>query len=429
VDKVPVVTVPNGGVCCREPQPVDVPVELTGQAYCDQTNPGNGLEVYPNTTHYNAQSCIEIDKVPVVSVPSGGVCCREPAAPVSGAATDPADLTGQAFCAQTNPGNGLRVYPRAFFARSSCPAGSSPLVSPRSGGGVCCRGPQDYTIPSGYPQSSVLDGLVNEIEAQTETPGRVLQASDGDSITIQESGRYALFQDGSRIAEQDVIVLANEVEVRLYTDENGNGVKDGDEEYFTDYSTISIAREATAEEYNLNSGWNLINLPMIDTRSDKPVRTAGDLIDYWATQGGEVTQVASFSNGSFDVFSKRETGTEFAPDFDLIPGEAIYVYNTSTNRALTFSGNRFEESVPVQLSNGWNLVGIVAPNTDYDSEGVLNALSDQGFDASTISQFENGLYQSVISDEDVIFGNNFNVIDKRGYFIRVESGGDNQFTP
>jgi hypothetical protein len=274
-----------------------------------------------------------------------------------------------------------------------------------------------------------IEDITGQVYAQTETPGRVLQAATDNGVEVEDSGRYVFFQDGARIAEQDVIVTDGSVELRLFNDENGNGRRDDGEEYFDDYSQISIAREATAEEFRLNSGWNLVNLPMVDTRSDDPVRTSSDLADYWNGQGADILHIARFQNGQFDIFSKRESGTQYAEDFDIIPGQATFVLNMTTPIDVTFSGNKFEDSVPLQISNGWNLVGIIAPDSDYDSEGVLNALSEQGFSADTISQFENGLYQSVIQDEGNTFGNNFNVIDKRGYFIRVESGGDNQFTP
>jgi hypothetical protein len=70
----------------------------------------------------------------------------------------------------------------------------------------------------------------------------------------------------------------------------------------------------------------------------------------------------------------------------------------------------------------------VSPDTDYQSESLINAIQDSGIEANVISRFENGNYQSIVEDQDVIFGNNFNVIDKRGYFVRVESDGG-VFTP
>lgn len=168
---------------------------------------------------------------------------------------------------------------------------------------------------------------------------------------------------------------------------------------------------------------------MVDTRQQTAVRTAGDLIDYWATQGADVKHVARFKGGKFELFGKRETGTTYAPDFNLVPGEGLFIFNQGSNIEVTFSGNEFSQSFPLNLSNGWNLVGVIAPNASYNSEQLLKKMSTDGVQADTISQFENGNYQSVISDEGTLFGNNFNVIATRGYFLKVQSGGGQQFTP
>jgi hypothetical protein len=259
--------------------------------------------------------------------------------------------------------------------------------------------------------------------------GRVLGAGTDQRLELTESGRYAFFANGERIAEQDIVVRDGQVEVRLFNDDNGNGIKDEAESYFDDYTQITFAKEATAEEYALTSGWNLIHLPLIDTRTDGNVSKASDLIDYWNGQGADIKHVARFRGGNFQIFSKRESGTEFAQDFDLIPGEGLFVLNLGTNVNVTFSGNRFESSVPVKLNQGWNLVGLMAPGKSYNSEQVLASMKTQGFSADTVSQFEGGTYQSVISKDNTIFGNNFNITDKRGYFVRVETGGGTNYDP
>ncbi len=259
--------------------------------------------------------------------------------------------------------------------------------------------------------------------------GKVLGAGTDQRLELSESGRYAFFTNGERIAEQDIVVKDGQVQVRLFNDDNGNGVKDATESYFADYTQITFAKEATAEGYALTSGWNLIHLPLIDTRTDGNVSKASDLIDYWNGQGADIKHVARFRGGNFQIFSKRESGTEFAQDFDLIPGEGLFVLNLGTNVNVTFSGNRFESSVPVKLNQGWNLVGIMAPGKSYNSEQSLVSMKSQGFSADTISQFEGGTYQSVISKDGTIFGNNFNITDKRGYFVRVETGGGTNYDP
>ncbi len=288
-----------------------------------------------------------------------------------------------------------------------------------------------YELAPSQPQSStILPKLSASSPADPKAlRGKVLGAGTDQRLELTESGRYAFFTNGERIAEQDIVVRDGQVEVRLFNDDNGNGIKDEAETYFSDYTQITFAKEATAEEFSLTSGWNLIHLPLIDTRTDGNVGKASDLIDYWNGQGADIKHVARFRGGNFQIFSKRESGTEFAQDFDLIPGEGLFVLNLGTNVNVTFSGNRFESSVPVKLNQGWNLVGIMAPGKSYNSEQSLASMKAQGFSADTISQFEGGTYQSVISKDDTIFGNNFNITDKRGYFVRVETGGGSNYDP
>ncbi len=39
------------------------------------------------------------------------------------------------------------------------------------------------------------------------------------------------------------------------------------------------------------------------------------------------------------------------------------------------------------------------------------------------------LYDSVIWQSDVVYGNNFNIIPQRGYFIRVNQVAEKEFLP
>lgn len=287
-----------------------------------------------------------------------------------------------------------------------------------------------YCVDSRITTSQNQNNLLNQTQAQSVAPPgpSVLGAAD-DSLEVIESGRYVFFQNNEIIAEQDVVLVDDKAELKLFTDLNNDGVKDANEKYFEDYSQIKISKQASAENFSLNSGWNLISLPLIDNRSDNPVRTAGDLIDYWNKQGADIKHVARFKGGQFNIFSKRESGSEYSTDFNLISGQGLFILNLGSNREVTFSGNKFEESIPLTLNQGWNLVGVVSPKNNYNSEQLLTKIGTQNITVSTVSQFENGKYQSVVKDDGTFFGNNFNIVDKRGYFIKVEEGGGGEFTP
>jgi hypothetical protein len=260
-------------------------------------------------------------------------------------------------------------------------------------------------------------------------PNLVAQMPDSTGlIEVDTSGRYAFFQDGARIAEKDIVVDGDSVRVRLFNDLNGNNIKDDDEPLLDSDTPIGFAREATVETYRLNAGWNLVSFPLIDTRENGNT-TAADLINHWNSQRANILHVARYEGGRFDMYTGREGNSDFSGNFNIIPGQSYFVFNFANNREVSFSGNEITEPISIDLNQGWNLVGIISPNTDYNTESLLANISDQGISADTISQFENGTYTSVISDDGLIFGNNFNIIDTRGYFIRVEAGGGQEFTP
>ncbi len=281
--------------------------------------------------------------------------------------------------------------------------------------------------------NSLNKSLFSGVSAQTpQSREAVLGAGteNTDGIEATESGRYVFFENGERIAQSDVIVQGDKITIKLFNDVNANGVKDEGEEFFEDYSQIELAKEASLEEFNLTSGWNLINIPMYDTRTEEAVVKASDLLDYWNDQGVDIKHVARFVGGQFQMYSKRESGTEYSPDFDLLPGQALFVLNLGTSQTVSFSGKRFEGGVGLTMENGWNLVGIMPEEEKtYDTEGLFTAMEDQDIRASVISQYESGKYESVIKEEETLFGNNYNILEKRGYFIKVEEGGDLSFTP
>jgi hypothetical protein len=301
----------------------------------------------------------------------------------------------------------------------------SPPESPGDGPG---GGEIDLNSNSVDRESTYNFKIIAQSPASREA---VLGASNNrDGLEVSESGRYVFFSDGEKIAEKDIVVNNGSMDVKMYFDDNGNGVKDAQEQYVGDYTSITLAKDATVETYTLSSGWNLIHIPMIDQRTENPIKTAGDLIDYWRGQQANILHIARFREGKFEMYTKRETGTEYdSTDFDINPGDGLFVMNMGDNVEVTFSGNKLEDSFPLNLVNGWNLVGIISSDKNYNSEELLKAIGSQGVSADTISQFENGIYQSVIYEDSTLFGNNFNVIDKKGYFIRIQDGGGNKFIP
>ncbi len=293
------------------------------------------------------------------------------------------------------------------------------------------------TLTNGIPTYQVaikpsdLESLTNAFTAKS--PRVAGESTDEEAqIEVEESGRYSFFEGCERVGEVDVVINPgqNKAYLKLYSDDNGNKIKDGQEQYLKDIGSLDFSKEASAVDYELSTGWNLINLPIIDSR-DEPDRigTASELLEKWETQGAQIKSAAEFKAGQFNIFTKRESETGYGNDFELIPGDAIFVFNIGPNAEVTFSGNKFTSSVPINLNQGWNLKGILSIDKKFTSDSLLSDINSQGIGADMVSNFENGIYTTVVREDDQIYGNNFPVIEKYGYFINVESNGGKNYVP
>jgi len=107
---------------------------------------------------------------------------------------------------------------------------------------------------------------------------------------------------------------------------------------------------------------------------------------------------------------------------------ALFVKVTEKT-TVVLEGSDFEESVPVQLENGWNLVGVDAQNDMYTAESFLDFCTSLGTVCDTVSTYDAGRYVNVVKAEGILYGNDYNLTNKRGYFVRVASGGGKELIP
>jgi hypothetical protein len=253
-----------------------------------------------------------------------------------------------------------------------------------------------------------------------------------ENLTIKDSGRYAVFKDNKELYSKDIATNDGETTIFFFDDLNGDGIRQEGEKLIENVNQFNLQKEAEVVNIDLSVGWNLINLPLVDNRKDNIVNSASKLANYWDEQGAEVTSIARFSQGKFQIHTVREVN-DYSDDFPLIPGEGLFVFS-HTNASVTFSGAKPTKPVAVTVNQGWNLLGFPVMSDNYKSSSLLKEFSDQGITADTASQFESGLYSSVILQKDAnkqetLFGNDFNIINKKGYFIRIEDGGGKQFLP
>jgi|GEM_PF-3097964 len=326
--------------------------------------------------------------------------------------------------------------------------GDLPLSITRSGDGFC-----RLTFSQPYPgvcdvKSNTWTRLEDVLVDPTRCPDNLLNyqsssfvssvraesilgQSNNEGVDLAESGAYSAYYGESfdqPIAEFAVNLDGRKAKkVRLFIDTNGNGIKDPDEKIIRDYKQIKLKKDSDAATYELQVGWNLIALPLSPSED---IDTASQLVQHFNSKGASIKHVAKYTDTGFVMFTEREDGSEFSNDFHLIPGQGYFVLNYTYAKA-DIKGNKFDESVPFSVRNGWNLVGVYTNEQSYTAEELLKDMNADGIVADTVSDYSSGLYKNLIYEDDVTYGNDINLIERKGYFIRVKSGGgsENQFTP
>jgi hypothetical protein len=82
----------------------------------------------------------------------------------------------------------------------------------------------------------------------------------------------------------------------------------------------------------------------------------------------------------------------------------------------------------LELSTGWNLVGVVSPDTKYTAESLLDGIVGKGIGADTVARWQGGRYDDFIKEVGNVYGSDFKIFPEGGYFLRVKEKGG-KFTP
>ncbi len=254
-----------------------------------------------------------------------------------------------------------------------------------------------------------------------------IEQKTDDNLEITSSGKYAVYvNEDVPIGEFTIDINDGEaVRVKLFFDENGNGIKDDGEKELEDYTQIKLQKESEAVVWSLSEGWNLISIPLF---SDKDINTASKLLDEFNSQGADIKHIARYTDTGFEIFTKREGDVEFSNDFNINPGHGYFVLNyNKTNVSLT--GKKYDESVPVRIHNGWNLVGIYTNGEKRTAGDIIKKMGGQSIKADIMSRYTDGRYESIVYEKETLYGNDYDIVEKSGYFIRIQDGGGVKFTP
>jgi len=198
--------------------------------------------------------------------------------------------------------------------------------------------------------------------------------------------------------------------VEVYHDANGNNQADQGEETLPWAGVeINLDKISTEITYELVNGWNFISFPIIPSS----IRSAAELVQDVAEDGGYVTTVATWDGDRWGEYSQRGD-THFGHDFLIEAGRAYFLEN-HTPATWTVAGTALPDDFQLPIVRGWNGVGI--PSGNYTAERVLDATL-----AEQLAQWDFGLWdvfvKRLFAPENIqTYGFDFEIKDNQGYFI------------
>lgn len=264
-------------------------------------------------------------------------------------------------------------------------------------------------------------GALNNSIVSPASAQAVLGTSDSTAteVKVDSSGKYKVTDvKGYQIVNSEVWVLdtgtANTGSLKFFEDKNRNSIKDEGEEYITTPLEVKVEKQSDVVKYEFVAGWNLISYNLAEGS------TASKLISSINGFGGYATHVATYTTGSWMMYSER-AGQKLGSDFKLVPGKGYFV-KVIKPVTMYIEGKLVEKDQSIYLNTGWNLVGLRSTVT-----GAKNLIEEvnktPALNLDTVTRLESGRYENLVSDGTTFYGNDFELKSEKGYFIRLKKGG------
>jgi len=171
-----------------------------------------------------------------------------------------------------------------------------------------------------------------------------------------------------------------------------------------------IAPSVTSR-YLLSAGWNAIALNV----SAPDVAKASDLAGALSAAGADVEVISRMESSTYKSFIPI-AGDEGIGDFNLVEGEGLFIKLknlTPIEFQLTGQTIPVSNSIPATES-GIRFLG----NLQGSAQQVAHQSMQQ---VTQVSSYEQGQFNSIVFEEDLVFGNDFQLIPTKGYFVVVKS--------
>ncbi len=204
------------------------------------------------------------------------------------------------------------------------------------------------------------------------------------------------------------------VTLTVFADTNNNGKLDKAEQILPWAGIFATLEKAEKERIiSLSPGWNLITLPNLPTN---PL-TASSLLKKIAEDGGSATTVSTLENGPWKSYVVRGNASFSGEDFAIEVGKAYFV-KALKRSAIFLKGQNLDYPVGLNLSVGWNGVGFPKTSKNYQAGEVLDKVKGEA-----VSRWESGLWDTLVKQENIEYGENFAIERNRGYILKLNKGG------
>jgi len=217
---------------------------------------------------------------------------------------------------------------------------------------------------------------------------------------------------------ENAIVRVDEegLNIEFFEDKNSNGIQDeGEESIDTSEYKVELSKVLSIDTIQLRKGWNFLSLPLYS----EEIKKASDLSRMITASSGKVTQISKYDNGNWIHYidANLVSGEEikFGNDFNLIPGQAYFIYS-QLDSEFALVGNEYYENPPISLQKGWSMVGFPA-STKLTSNTFLQKCRALLPECKSIARYVDGNYDTVYLEDDVYFGNEFVIDRTSGYFV------------
>lgn len=189
---------------------------------------------------------------------------------------------------------------------------------------------------------------------------------------------------------------------------------------------IQYEKKAEVRKYDLNKGVNIVSFDFIPVGISGASYRASDLIANAQRNGTRIEYVSYFDGGRWIEGYKCTNDTCVGSNFTLLPGKG-YLLKTANKGFVSVSAYNLKSAIPLNLSAGWNLIGIHGYKQVYTAKSFIQSVNKvEGLNADNVSWYptSKGRYEGFQLTDGAEYGFDFPINPMNGYFIRI-----NEFTP